>query len=69
MSFFLLKLQVADNPVCVWNNEWAQMFTTESFLSASAEDEQQRLELCKILIEHLRRIVQERDDYAHVSIH
>ena len=50
----------------MWNSEWARMFATESVISLSVEDEQQRLELCKMLIEHLRRLVQERDEYAHV---
>lgn len=29
--------------------------------------ERQREELYRLLVQHLRRLVQERDDYAHVS--
>ena len=50
-------LQVADNPARVWNKEWSE-------LNSISEDQQ--LSFYRTLVQHLRRLVQERDEYAHV---
>uniref|UniRef100_A0A0P4Y8S8 Girdin n=3 Tax=Daphnia magna TaxID=35525 RepID=A0A0P4Y8S8_9CRUS len=60
--------QVADNPACVWNKDWTEWESIESCHGTWADKEEQqqhREELFRILVQHLRRLVQERDDYAN----
>jgi hypothetical protein len=50
----------------VWNKEWSEFESIESAWADKEEQQQQREELFRVLVQHLRRLVQERDDYAHV---
>ncbi len=50
----------------MWNKEWSEFESIESAWADKEEQQQQREELFRVLVQHLRRLVQERDDYAHV---
>lgn len=65
---------MADNPNCVWNKEWRDWesidFHTSGVVPLEGEDHSdqiQRSEIFKMLVHHLKRLVQERDEYAQVS--